>query len=177
MMAQAPEHSPPSPPALNLPQPLTSFIGREVELAEIQRLLRERRLVTLTGPGGSGKTRLATEVAPLLAPDFPDGIYLIELAPLTRPDLVVETMARVLGVWDAPGSQRAAPLIETLANFLRGRGTLLILDNCEHLLDECARLCNSLLATCANLRVLTTSREPLSIAGECLFRVPLLSVP
>ena len=160
-----------------MPSQLTNFIGRDVELAELRRLLRERRLVTLTGAGGSGKTRLATEAAALLGPDFPDGIWLVELAPLSRAELLGETVARVLGVPESTGVEGAASLVELLAGFLGTRRTLLILDNCEHLLEECARICDTLLSGCANLRVLATSREPLGIAGESLFRVPLLSVP
>ncbi|MCZ7570177.1 MAG: AAA family ATPase [Ardenticatenaceae bacterium] len=156
-----------------LPHQLTSFIGRDVELTELKRLLRERRLVTLTGAGGSGKTRLALEAAATLNRDFPGGIFLVELAPLSRPELVTETVARVLGVEVAP---ERAP-IDALTDFLRTRDALLLLDNCEHLLDECARLAAGLLAACPDLCVLATSREPLGVGGECMFRVPLLSLP
>jgi predicted ATPase/DNA-binding CsgD family transcriptional regulator len=152
---------------------LTSFIGREIEVAELKRLLQERRLVTLTGAGGSGKTRLALEAADTLLELFPDGIFVVELAPLSRPDLVNETVARVLGVEVAP----ERPPIDALTNVLRARKTLLVIDNCEHLLDESARLAGILLAACPDLCVLATSREPLGVGGECIFRVPLLTCP
>ena len=173
-MTENAQHSPPTPSRL---PPLTTFIGRDVELDEIPRLLRERRLVTLTGTGGAGKTRLATETAARLAADYPDGVYQVELAPLARPELVVETVAHVLGVVDAPDPPGAPSLLDALAASLGPRRTLLVLDNCEHLLDACAHLCYTLLAAAPNLRVLATSREPLGLDGECLLRVPLLSLP
>lgn len=157
----------------DLPQQLTSFIGREVELAELRRLLRERRLVTLTGAGGSGKTRLALATAATITRDFPDGTFLVELASLATPELVGEAVTRSLGIEPAPDQ----PSIEALTDFLRNCTALLVLDNCEHLLDECGRLASTLLASCADLRMLATSREPLGVAGECLFGVPLLSLP
>jgi predicted ATPase/DNA-binding CsgD family transcriptional regulator len=161
------------PTSLNLPHRLTRFIGRDVELVELRRLLQERELVTLTGAGGSGKTRLAIEFASTLAEAFPGGIFFVELASLSRPELVVETIARVLGV--EAGAN--APLIELLTGFLRNRKSLLVLDNCEHLIDTCARLAGALLAACPDLYLLATSRELLGIGGECIFRVPLLSLP
>jgi non-specific serine/threonine protein kinase len=142
-------------------------------LAELKRLLQERKIVTLTGAGGSGKTRLALEFASDLVEDFPGGIFFVELAALSRPELVVETVARVLEVEAAANM----PLHDVLTQFLRGRNGLLVLDNCEHLLDECARLVSRLLVGCPNLCVLATSREPLGVQGECMFRVPLLSLP
>jgi predicted ATPase/DNA-binding CsgD family transcriptional regulator len=156
-----------------IPHQLTSFIGREIEMTELKRLLQERRLVTLTGAGGSGKTRLALEAATQLSGDFPDGIFLVELAPLSRPELVTEALIRVLGLEASPEQ----PPLDGLTGFLNSRIALLVLDNCEHLLDECARLAAGLLAACGNLRVLATSREPLAVGGECIFRVPLLSLP
>ncbi|HUS17288.1 MAG TPA: AAA family ATPase, partial [Chloroflexia bacterium] len=131
----------------------------------MKRLLRERRLVTLTGAGGSGKTRLALATAATLARDFPDGTFLVELASLSAPELVGEAVARSLGIEPTPEQ----PSTDALTDFLRYRNALVLLDNCEHLLDECARLASTLLASCADLRVLTTSREPLGVAGECLF--------
>src|SRR5512133_3469406 len=157
----------------NLPYSLTSFVGRGIELGELKRLLRERRLVTLTGTGGAGKTRLALEAAATLAQDFPDGAFLVDLAPLSRAELLPETLARALGLDVAPDR----PLLDTLAGFVCARGFLLVLDNCEHLLAECARLAATLLAACPDLYILATSREPLGVAGECTFRVPLLSAP
>ena len=156
-----------------LPYPLTRFVGREIEVAELKRLLREQRLVSLTGAGGSGKTRLALEVAAQLIEDFPGGIFVVELAPLSRPELVNETVGRVLGLEMAP--ERLT--IDILTDFLRVRYALLVLDNCEHLLDECARLARILLASCPDLCVLATSREPLGVVGESIFRVPLLTLP
>ncbi len=157
----------------NLPHRLTSFVGRSLELAELRRLLHERRLVTLTGAGGSGKTRLALETAAALAEDYPQGAFLVDLASLTTPELVAETVARALGIESTP----AVSLDDSLPAFLAERKTLLVLDNCEHLLDECARLAATLLAASPGLCVLATSREPLGIGGECTFRVPLLSFP
>ncbi len=171
-MAQA--TSSPEPPLIhNLPRQLTGFIGREVEVTELRRLLRERRLVTLTGAGGSGKTRLALEAARAMLEDFPEGAFLVDLAPLSRPELVAEAVGSVLGVQAPPDRS----VLDSLADFLCARRTLLILDNCEHLLDPCATLAKALLATCPDLRLLATSREPLGVGGECTFRVPLLSVP
>lgn len=161
------------PPLVQLSPQLTRFIGREIELTELKRLLRERRLVTLTGAGGSGKTRLAFEAAATLRVDFPGGIFLAELAPLATPELVTEAVARVLEVETTP---ERTPIVG-ITGFLRPRHALLVLDNCEHLLNECAFLAAQLLAACPDLRVLATSREPLGVAGECLFGVPLLSLP
>ena len=162
----------PSPMAA-LPIPLTSFIGRQSELAEIQRLLGSARLLTLTGAGGVGKTRLAFEAARRLAADYSDGIWLIELATLTDAGLVVRKVANVLGVREQSGLTLLAKLTQTL----RSKQSLLVLDNCEHLLQPCAELADSLLRACPSLRILTTSREPLGIGGETVWRVPSLSVP
>jgi predicted ATPase/DNA-binding CsgD family transcriptional regulator len=142
-------------------------------MAELKRLLRERRLVTLTGTGGSGKTRLAFEATTQLSQDFPSGIFLVELAPLSTPELVTEALVHVVGLEVSP---ERTPL-DALTDFLSIRTALLVLDNCEHLLDECARLAAGLLASCRDLRVLATSREPLAVGGECIFHVPLLSLP
>lgn len=157
----------------DLPRQLTSFIGREVELAELKRLLGERRLITLTGAGGSGKTRLALELCASLTTEYIGDVFIVELAPISKAELVVETIRRVLGVEETLNQ----PPLETLAIFLRNRRSLLVLDNCEHLLDECARIASMLLGACPDLEILATSREPLGVTGECLFRVPLLSLP
>src|SRR5688500_4179227 len=133
-----------------LPHQLTSFIGRDLERAEIRHLIRERRLVTLTGAGGSGKTRLAVEVAVSCIEDFDDGVFLVELGSLSRPEFVLETVAHVLGVEVAPGR----PLLEILTDILSMRNTLLVLDNCEHLLDECVVLVSALLTHSPDLRVI-----------------------
>jgi predicted ATPase/DNA-binding CsgD family transcriptional regulator len=150
-----------------------SFIGRERELEELHRLALAMRAVTLCGPGGIGKTRLALRVLAELADDFPDGVWFIELADLRQPELVVSRVASVIGVDEEPG--RA--LIDTLADALRPRRLLLALDTCEHLVDSCARLCHRLLASSPGLRVLATSREPLRMAAETVWQVPPLTLP
>jgi predicted ATPase/class 3 adenylate cyclase/DNA-binding winged helix-turn-helix (wHTH) protein len=157
----------------NLPIQLTSFVGRDQELAEIRVLVDEHRLVTLTGAGGSGKTRLALQVAAEALEGFGEGTWLVELASLDDPSLVEGALASEMGVREEPGH----PLLETLAYALSDRRLLLILDNCEHLLDACARLADALLRSCAQLSILATSREPLAIPGEHVYRVPSLSLP
>jgi predicted ATPase/DNA-binding SARP family transcriptional activator len=161
----------------NLPLPLTSFIGREEQMARIEELLRAHRLVTLTGAGGCGKTRLALEVAARLlgegaAPET-DGVWLVELAAPTDPALVPQSVAAALELREQPGR----PLSQTLVAALQPQQPLLLLDNCEHLLPACAELTETLLRFCPGLRVLATSREPLRIPGEVLYRVPSLSLP
>ena len=160
-------------PKSNLPVPLTSFVGREREIEEVRRLLGTTRLLTLTGAGGIGKTRLAIQAANELARLYRDGVWWVELAPLTDGGLVPQTFAQVLGVRESPGQ----PLIESLQDFLREKQTLLMLDNCEHLVSACIQLAYELLSQCANLHILTTSREALSITGETTFSVPTLSFP
>src|SRR5262249_57659802 len=140
-------------PAGRLPEPLTPLIGRESEARETLLCLRAARLVTLTGPGGIGKTRLAIQVAQGVAEELPDGVWFADLAPLCDPTRVPEAAASVLGVRQQPGRS----LGESLADFLRERHLLLILDNCEHLLSECARLAAALLQSCPGLRILVTS--------------------
>ncbi len=150
-----------------------SFVGRERELDELRRFVPSTRAVTLCGPGGIGKTRLALRVLAELADDFPDGVWFIELGDLRQPDLVVSRVASVIGVDEEPGR----PLLETLADALRPRRLLLALDTCEHLIDSCARLCHRLLASSPGLHVLATSREPLRMAAEAVWQVPPLSLP
>jgi predicted ATPase/DNA-binding CsgD family transcriptional regulator len=162
-----------SRPTDNLPLALTTFVGREQEMAEVEKLLAESRLLTLTGPGGSGKTRLALSVASRLAGRFEDGVWIAELAPLSDPDLVPQTVASVVGVRESPGTS----LLEALADYLQSREMLLVLDNCEHLVETCASLAESLLSRCPGLSILATSREALGILGETLFAVPPLSLP
>jgi predicted ATPase/DNA-binding SARP family transcriptional activator len=157
----------------NLPIALTSFVGRDRELAEVARLLGRNRLVTLTGAGGSGKTRLALEAARARAPECPDGVWLVELAGLSDPALVPEATASALGL--NLSSQR--PSLEDLSAQVGERSVLLILDNCEHLVSACATLAGHLLAACPELRVLATSREPLRVPGEVTWRVPSLALP
>ena len=160
-------------PPNNLPLRLSSFIGRGREVAEVETLLSDDRLLTLTGPGGSGKTRMAIEVASEVVEDFRDGAWLVELASLSDPDLVAQAVAQALGVREAPGR----PLIGTLLEHLESRKALLVLDNCEHLIDACATLADALLRSCPNLRILATSREAMGIAGERTWPVPPLSSP
>ncbi len=157
----------------NLPRQLTSFIGREREIAEVRRLLATARAVTLTGSGGCGKTRLALQVAADLVEEFTDGVWLVELAALSDPSLVLQSAATVLSVSEQP----ARSLAETLVDVLRSKSLLLVLDNCEHLVDACARFTEMMLRACPGLRILATSREALNIAGEATFRVPSLSLP
>jgi predicted ATPase/DNA-binding CsgD family transcriptional regulator len=160
-------------PSDNLPLQLTSFVGRGREIAETIRLLGTERLLTLSGPGGSGKTRLALAAASELVDGFGDGVWLVELAPLSDPDLVPQALASVLGVGESPGT----PLVETLVDYLEPRKVLLVLDNCEHLVAACASLAETLLRRCPDLRVVATSREALGVVGETLFEVPPLSLP
>ncbi|MGQ0603894.1 MAG: ATP-binding protein, partial [Anaerolineales bacterium] len=160
-------------PRHNLPIQLNSFIGREKEMAEVQRLLTTNRLTTLTGAGGSGKTRLSLEVAHALLDVFTDGVWFIELAPLSDPTLVLPTVAATQGLRDIPGQ----PLDKALADVLRPKSVLLVLDNCEHVIQACAELAETLLRACPNLKLLATSREALNIAGETVFSVPSLSLP
>jgi predicted ATPase/DNA-binding CsgD family transcriptional regulator len=163
----------PTSPRNNLPLQLSSMVGRDRERKEAGRLLADRRLLTLTGPGGSGKTRLALAVAGDVAGGFEDGVWWVALASLSDRELVAQAVASVLGAREQPGRS----LGETLADHLASRETLLILDNCEHLVDACARLADALLRSCPNLRVLSTSREALGVAGEMVLLVPPLSLP
>jgi predicted ATPase/DNA-binding SARP family transcriptional activator len=156
-----------------LPLRLTSFIGREQEMAAIRKQLSTYRLVTLTGVGGSGKTRLALEVAAGQWPAYPDGVSFVEFAPVTDPDLVSQTLATALGIRE----QSNRSLTQTLVEALEPCQLLLVLDNCEHLIAACAHLAETLLQSCPHLQLLATSREPLGIAGERVFQVPPLSVP
>jgi predicted ATPase/DNA-binding CsgD family transcriptional regulator len=160
-------------PPNNLPLELSSFVGREKELVEVGRLLEDNRLLTLTGPGGCGKTRLALRAAGELAGWFEDGVWLVELASLADPSLVQGAVASVLGVREQSGT----PPTETLSDHLRNRKMLLVLDNCEHLIEACAVLAEALLRTCPNLRILATSREAMGIVGETRLTVPPLSLP
>ncbi len=157
----------------NLPQALTSFVGRERELAEVVQLLAKTRLVTLTGAGGIGKTRLSLQVAASVMDQYPDGVWLVELASLTDPRLVPQAVASVVGVKEQPGGTVA----EALARFVKDRRVLIVLDNCEHLLQACAELATELLQAGVQPKILASSREPLHIRGEATFPVPPLPVP
>jgi predicted ATPase/class 3 adenylate cyclase/DNA-binding CsgD family transcriptional regulator len=155
-----------------LPAQFTSFVGRNGELTRVQELLADNRLVTVTGAGGAGKTRLAVQVAGQLAGEFSGGTWYVDLAPITDPALVPTTAARALGLPDQPGRST----MDTLTRFIADRHMLVVLDNCEHLLDACAALMVALLEACPGLTLLATSREPIGVAGEVGWRVPSLSL-
>ncbi len=157
----------------NLPLTLSSFIGRGRELVEVKRLLVASRLLTLTGPGGCGKTRLAVQAAAEAEAQFPDGVWLAEFAALMAPELALQTVIRALGV----SQEGTTNPFELLTQFLAERSVLLIFDNCEHLIEVVAQLAVTLLQLCPNIRILATSREALLVAGETVWHVPPLSLP
>jgi predicted ATPase/class 3 adenylate cyclase len=157
----------------NLPQQMTSFIGRETEVAEIKALLAKHRMLTLTGAGGSGKTRLALQAAADMLDGVGNGVWLVELASLSDPNLVAQSVAEVLGVREEPDK----PIAKTLVNSLKDKHLLLVLDNCEHVLAACAFLVSDLLRACPSAAILATSREALGVPGEQTYRVPSLSLP
>lgn len=159
--------------ATNLPIQTTSFIGRERELAEVKALLGRARLLTLTGSGGTGKTRLSQQAAADVADAYRDGVWLVELAPLSDAVLLHQTVVSVLGVKEEGGK----PLLQSLVETLRAKQLLLLLDNCEHVLDSAAGLADALLKHCPEVRVLASSREALGVTGEQTFRVPSLGIP
>jgi class 3 adenylate cyclase len=160
-------------PMHNLPIQLTSFIGREKEIAQVIDRLGKHRLVTLTGSGGTGKTRLSLKVAEELSGSYPDGIWFVELAPLADPGMVPQAVFSALGLQETPGRS----LFDALLDFLRPKRLLLILDNCEHLVEASAGLAANLLHTCPDLTILASSREILGVEGEAPFRVPPLYMP
>jgi predicted ATPase len=170
---QADQHIPPR--LHNLPAPHAHLFGREQDSATVQDLVLHvpGRLLTLTGTGGCGKTQLALQVAAGLADTFPDGVWLVELAPLQAPHFVPFAVAAVFERRESAGEA----LIDTLVAYLKSRDVLLVLDNCEHLIDACADLAERLLAGCRGVRLLTTSRERLRIGGETTWRVPSLRSP
>ena len=179
-LAEYPKHISTSSPSreqkTNLPIPLTSFIGREKEIETVKHLLASHgggRLLTLTGAGGSGKTRLALEVAAKLRDVFPDGVWFIDFAPLTDPALVPQSLLTTLGLSEQAGRST----LTIVSDFLQPKRALLILDNCEHLIQACAQLAETLLRACPTLHILATSREALSVAGERLYLVPTLTTP
>jgi predicted ATPase/class 3 adenylate cyclase len=157
----------------NLPAQLTSFIGRKREITEAEKLLSSTRLLTFIGPGGTGKTRLSLQVAAEQFSEFKDGVWLIELAPLADPTYVVSAIASTFNLREIQG----IPLIDTVTDYLRGKHLLLILDNCEHLIETCAQIADQLLHNCPNLKIIASSREALGISGETVYRVPSLSLP
>ena len=167
-----PLRAPKSVGAHGLPVQLTTFVGREAQISEVRKLMAGNRLVTLTGAGGAGKTRLAVEIAARIAPEFRDGVWYVDLAPITYPAVVRVTVARALGLPDQPGRST----MDTLLRFVADRQLLILLDNCEHLLDASAELVVALLAGAPALTVLATSREPIGVTGEATWRVPSLSV-
>ena len=166
-------YKPSDPPTNNLPRQLTSFIGRKSEIAEIKKLLATTYLLTLTGSGGCGKTRLALEVATNLVEEYSDGVWLVELASLSDPGLVPQEIASALDVSEQPDRS----ISDTLLDYLRSKQLLLILDNCEHVIEACIRISDILLRSCPNLRIIVASREALGIAGETTYQVPSLSTP
>jgi predicted ATPase/DNA-binding SARP family transcriptional activator len=168
-----PDPSPPAPPPFHLPHPISSFVGRRQEVLEITGRLATERLVTLTGPGGVGKTRLAIQAGVELREEYPDGVWFVDLAGLAEPALVTQAVAQVLGIREEMGR----PLTDVLLDAVGPRRLLLILDNCEHLLDAAARLAEWLLEGCPALRLLATSRQSLGLTGEVVWRVPSLSLP
>ena len=157
----------------NLPAQLTSFIGREHELADIKKLLHDAHMLTLTGPGGTGKTRLSIQAANEVLDQYPNGVWLVELAPILDPLLVPRTTAIAVGLRDEP--QR--PVIDMLCDYLREKQMLIILDNCEHLVDACAQMADRLMHAAPKARILASSREALGIAGEITYQVPSLALP
>ncbi|MEU9267124.1 LuxR C-terminal-related transcriptional regulator [Streptomyces sp. NPDC048251] len=157
----------------NLPTAFTTFVGRRRDMAEIRRRLGTARLLTLSGVGGVGKTRLALEVAAASRKGFADGVWLVDLAPVQDPSAVAGVAATALGIPDLS----ARPVVEQLANHLADRQCLIVLDNCEHLIDACAELADTLLSAAPELRILATSRQTLDISGEHVFTVAPLSVP
>ncbi len=160
-------------PRTNVPIPLTSFIGRQKEIEQLKHLLAHRRLITLTGAGGSGKTRLAIQLASDRIDQYPDGVWWADLAALVDERLVPQAVAKVLGIRDTRGQS----ITESLKNVLHVKQLLLVLDNCEHLIAACAQLAEILLTHCAELQILATSREALGITGEQVYPVPTLSLP
>jgi predicted ATPase/class 3 adenylate cyclase/DNA-binding CsgD family transcriptional regulator len=177
-VVRAPRGEPPRPAAAaggvhGFPAALTSFVGRAGPVRDVASLLAEHRLVTVAGPGGSGKTRLAGEVAKRVADRFADGVWLVELAPLQDPALAAAVVATALGVREQSGQSAA----DALARVLARQQLLLVLDNCEHLIDAAAELCAGLLSACDDVRILATSREPLSVAGEARYRLAPLALP
>ena len=157
----------------NLPPQLTSFVGREKELADVKRLLHDSRLLTLIGPGGTGKTRLSLQAAGEILDQYPDGIWLVELAAILDPLLIARTTALAMGLRDE--SQR--PILDMLCDYISGKKMLILLDNCEHIVNACAQMADRLLHVPSQTHILASSREALGIAGEVTYRVPSLGIP
>ncbi len=156
-----------------LPGEPNRFIGRERELSDLRLALRQTRQLTLCGAGGIGKTRLALRLLSAVRQEYPDGVFVVELGDLWEPDLIVSRMTALLGIDGEAGRD----LLDTLADALGARQVLVLLDNCEHLVDACATLCQRLLAGCPGVRVVATSQEPLRIPQEAVWQVAPLAVP
>ncbi|HEY1407813.1 MAG TPA: NB-ARC domain-containing protein, partial [Promineifilum sp.] len=156
-----------------LPVHLTRFIGRQQEISDVKRQLTQTRLLTLTGPGGCGKTRLAVAVTNQVSEEYEGGAVWVDLASTTDESLVAQAVATAVDAKEQPGRS----VRETLADFLSRKQILLVVDNCEHLIAACARLAGGLLSACPNLHILITSREPLALAGERVYPVPALAFP
>jgi predicted ATPase len=152
---------------------VNSFVGREQECKEVRRLLAQTRLLSLTGSGGTGKTRLSVEAASDILHEYPDGIWFVEFASVTDPELLVQTIAETLHLREMPG----VPVLDTLTSSLRDKKTLFVLDNCEHVLESAALVVDSILRSCPQVKLLVTSREALGIAGERAFRIPSFAIP
>ena len=157
----------------NLAEPLSSFVGRDAEIGDVVKLLDTNRLVTLTGSGGVGKTRLAVEIGRSLISESPDGVWLVELATVSDPGLVASEVLSDLGISELPGKNA----VETLVTVLSTQARVIILDNCEHIVGECAALAVEVLRRCPKISLMATSREPLRVGGEVIYRVPSLSLP
>ena len=166
-------HKPTSAPRHNLPRQLTNFIGRDREMRAIKDLLSRSSLLTLKGAGGCGKTRLALQVATGMVDEYEDGVWFVGLASLSEAALVTQEVASALGVHEQPGR----PLVDILSDYLKSKHMLLILDNCEHLIEACAGMADTLLHNCENLKIMATSRESLNLEGETTCYVPSLSFP
>ncbi len=162
-----------SAPRHNLPAQLTSFIGHETDITDVMQLLKNARLITLTGAGGTGKTRLSLQIANDVLDQYADGVWMVEFAPLFDPLLVPRITAMAIGLRDEPHR----PVIDLLCDYLREKQMLILLDNCEHLVDACAQLADTLLHACPQLHLLATSREVLGVAGEKSYLVPSLALP
>jgi predicted ATPase len=157
----------------NFPVQTTSFVGRERELAQVRGMFTAAHLLTLIGPGGTGKTRLSLQLAAEILPEYADGIWLIELAPISDPALVLQAIAATLEVRENPG----IVLLDQVTGYLNGKQLLMVLDNCEHMVETCAYLVNHFISHCPTLKVIASSREALGITGETIFRVPPLNLP
>jgi DNA-binding SARP family transcriptional activator len=162
-----------TPPPRHIPRPLTNLIGREEDMREVKARLLSSRLVMLTGAGGVGKTRLAMQVADEVVEEFADGAWFVDLGDLSVPTLVPQAVALVLRIKEEPGR----PLTDTLTDHLQNRSLLLVLDNCEHLIEACANLADTLLRACPHLVILATSRQAFGLTGEVVWRVPSLPTP